>query len=243
MGHDNPPANSLRQVPQLEGNEELFDLEAQIIHKMVFVDRFVPDNAKIHLIGHSIGAWMVLQMLENNKLRRRVSKCYLLFPTIERMIDSPNGWMFTKIVLPLYSVFGFMIKLFDSLPENIRIHLIQMYFWFASIPNYLIGTVLKYMQPSVMQKVVFLAENEMVRVRDLDSDIIRKNLHLLLLYYGTTDKWVPIKYYQQIKEKFPTLNAVLDTKNIDHSFVLRHSIEMADIVSEFIANNSDIIDH
>ena len=34
QGHDDPPANSIRKVPALEGNERLFDLEGQIRHKV-----------------------------------------------------------------------------------------------------------------------------------------------------------------------------------------------------------------
>lgn len=34
QGHDDPPATSIRKVPQLEGNERLYDLDGQIKHKV-----------------------------------------------------------------------------------------------------------------------------------------------------------------------------------------------------------------
>uniref|UniRef100_A0A1A9ZAV3 Lipid droplet-associated hydrolase n=1 Tax=Glossina pallidipes TaxID=7398 RepID=A0A1A9ZAV3_GLOPL len=241
LGHENPPETSLREVPQLKGNEELFDLDSQVRHKIEFIEKYVPEHTKIHLIGHSIGAWMVLQILRNESVHKRIKKCYLLFPTIERMIESPNGWVFTKIALPLYSVFGFIISLLNRLPEILKIFLVQIYFWFAAIPNYLIGTALKYAKPSVVEKVVFLAEDEMARVRALQRDIIQKNMHLLKFYYGTTDGWVPIKYFTQLKEEFPDIDADLDVKKIDHSFVLRYSKPMACIVGDFIIDNSEIL--
>ncbi|KNC34320.1 hypothetical protein FF38_05989 [Lucilia cuprina] len=241
LGHDDPPESSLREVPQLKGNEEIFDLEGQIRHKIEFIEKYVPSGVKIHLMGHSIGAWMILQMLQNDSVRKRVKKCYLLFPTVERMIESSNGWIFTKIALPLYSVFGFLITLFNRLPELLRIFLIQIYFWFSNIPNYFIGTALKYTKASVCEKVVFLAEDEMARVRGLQKDIVRAYLDLLKFYYGTTDGWVPVKYYNQIKEQFPEIDAVLDTKKIDHAFVLRHSKPMASIVGDMIIENSEIL--
>uniref|UniRef100_D3TPK1 Lipid droplet-associated hydrolase n=1 Tax=Glossina morsitans morsitans TaxID=37546 RepID=D3TPK1_GLOMM len=241
LGHENPPETSLREVPQLKGNEELFDLDSQVRHKIEFIEKYVPEHTKIHLIGHSIGAWMVLQILRNESVHKRIKKCYLLFPTIERMIESPNGWVFTKIALPLYSVFGFIISLLNRLPEILKIFLVQIYFWFAAIPNYLIGTALKYAKPSVVEKVVFLAEDEMARVRALQRDIIQENMHLLKFYYGTTDGWVPIKYFTQLKEEFPDIDADLDVKKIDHSFVLRYSKPMACIVGDFIIDNSEIL--
>lgn len=202
----------------------------------------MPANVKIHLIGHSIGAWIIIQMLEHDDIKDRVKKCYMLFPTIERMIDSPNGWVFTKIVLPLYSVFGFMITFFNRLPDLIKIFLVHLYFWFSSIPTYFIGSALKYMTVSVTEKVVFLAEDEMTRVRSLQRDAIQKNINLFKFYYGTTDGWVPVKYYKQLKESFSDIDAELDTKKIAHAFVLRSSKSMGAIVGDMIIQNSELFE-
>lgn len=34
QGHDDPPSTSIRKVPNLEGNEKLYDLDGQIKHKV-----------------------------------------------------------------------------------------------------------------------------------------------------------------------------------------------------------------
>ncbi|EDW26074.1 GL20677 [Drosophila persimilis] len=83
--HDDPLEASIREVPQLTRNEEIFNLDGQIKHKLAFIK----------------------EMLEDESLRSRVQKCYMLFSAVERMIESPNGWVFTKLAMPLYSVFGF----------------------------------------------------------------------------------------------------------------------------------------
>ncbi|SPP84752.1 lipid droplet-associated hydrolase [Drosophila guanche] len=234
-GHDDPPEASIREVPQLTGNEEIFNLDGQIKHKVAFIEKYVPKDVKIHLIGHSIGAWMILQMLEEESVRSRVQKCYMLFPTVERMIESPNGWVFTKVGMPLYSVFGYIFfRFFNALPVWLRLLLIQIYFLIFSIPRAFLGTALKYSKPSVAEKVVFLADDEMSRVRGLQKEIIERNLHLLKFYYGTTDGWVPVSYYEQLKKDFPQVDATLDTQKIDHAFVLRHAQPVAGIVREMI---------
>lgn len=184
---------------------------------------------------------MVLQLLKTESIRKRILKCYLLFPTIERMIESPNGWTFTKIGLPLYSVFGFLIVFLNRLPKLLIVVLVYIYFWFASIPRWHLSNVLNYIRPTVCEKVVFLAEDEMARVRGLPKEIIKENLPLLKLYYGTTDGWVPVKYYNQLKEQFPNIDAELDTKKIDHSFVLRSSKQLGDIIGDMIMENSKVL--
>lgn len=222
-------------MPQLSGNEELFNLDGQIRHKIAFIEKYVPSDVKIHLIGHSIGAWMILQLLENERIRSRVQKCYMLFPTVERMMESPNGWVFTKIAMPLYSVFGYIFfTFFSALPVWLRLFLIQIYFLIFSIPRHFLGTALKYSKPSVAEKVVFLADDEMARVRGLQREIVEQNLDILKFYYGTTDGWVPVSYYEQLKKDFPKVDAQLDTQKIAHAFVLRHSKAMAGIVRDMI---------
>nr|XP_036228254.1 lipid droplet-associated hydrolase isoform X2 [Bactrocera oleae] len=58
LGHEEPSKDRKTEVPCLKGNEKIFDLDGQLYHKKEFIQRFVPRNTKIHLIGHSIGAWM-----------------------------------------------------------------------------------------------------------------------------------------------------------------------------------------
>jgi len=41
---------------------------------------------------------MVINLLKDPDVNRRIKKCYLLFPTIERMAESRNGIIFTTFV-------------------------------------------------------------------------------------------------------------------------------------------------
>lgn len=123
------------------------------------------------------------------------------------------------------------------LPVFAQTFLIYMYFLIFSIPETYLGTALKYAHPPVMERIYFMAKDEMKRVTDLDVDTVRENVNLLQLYYGATDGWVPVKYYKEIQEKVPGIQAELDTKKIEHAFVLRSSTEMGNIVAEWIRNN------
>lgn len=202
-----------------------------------FIEKYVPRGVKIHLIGHSIGAWMILELLKRPEIKERVQKCYLLFPTIERMATSSNGFFLTRIVGPAYFLVRWFSQVFLMLPLFVQTFLIYMYFLIFSIPETFLGTALKYANPNVMEKVYFLAKDEMKRVVNLDVEVVKENLSLLKLYYGTTDGWVPVKYFKEIKEAIPELDAELDTKKIEHAFVLRSSTEMGNIVAEWIKDN------
>lgn len=60
-GHVAPPSG--QQLPKLQGNDDLYNLEGQISHKIAFINMFVPKDRQIVLIGHSIGCYMVLEIL------------------------------------------------------------------------------------------------------------------------------------------------------------------------------------
>ena len=63
-----------------------------------------------------------------------------------------------------------------------------------------------------------------------------KRLHF---YYGTIDKWVPVQFYENLKENVPGVQAELCQRKIPHAFVLSSSEIVAEIVSKWI-NKSDI---
>lgn len=92
--------NSLKRIKCIlnltipcSGNESLFDLQGQINHKIAFIDEFVDDDCDLILAGHSIGCKMAMEVMRHFKrtpTRLRI-RSYMLFPTIERMRESPNG--------------------------------------------------------------------------------------------------------------------------------------------------------
>ncbi len=89
------------------------DLRGQIQHKIDFVDAFVPEGTDLTLVGHSIGCKMSLDTMSHFEQSgtRKFSRlrAYFLFPTIERMAMTPNGyWVWYQV--------GNCLLSFDVLP-------------------------------------------------------------------------------------------------------------------------------
>ena len=96
---------SYRNNGVFSGHEDLYGLNGQINHKMAFLKEFLPDACKITLIGHSIGCQIILEIMKQLSLSHNqngkslqtidqslsVHKSYLLFPTNERMKQTPAG--------------------------------------------------------------------------------------------------------------------------------------------------------
>jgi len=78
----------------LIGNEDVYSLTGQIRHKISFIKEFVPSCSRITFIGHSIGCKIIMDiMLTFNREdpQIHIHKSYCLFPTIERMKQTPAG--------------------------------------------------------------------------------------------------------------------------------------------------------
>lgn len=202
--------------------------------QLEFIRTYVPDDVKIHLIGHSIGAWMLLELLKDAEVKAKIQHCYMLFPTIERMAVSSNGFWFTKVVQPLWFVLRYVYVLFSKLPVVLQVFLLSIYFFIMGIPRTFLGTALKYSRLSITDKVLHLANDEMRLVRDADTTTIRANMNLLKFYYGASDGWAPTAYCEQLKTKVPGLDATIDIYNISHAFVLRSSVQMGRLVAGWI---------
>lgn len=233
-GHDEPKTELEMTTPPLDGNHDLYNLQGQIRHKIEFISKFVPKGVKIHLVSHSIGAKISLDLLKDNAMSYKIHQCYLLFPTIERMVDSTNGFWFYKVFNPIFFLLRFIYYAFEYLPLTIRTLLLYVFCYFSGYPEYFLGTVIKASNPRVLDKVWFMAEDEMEKVCEIDDEVIIQNLHRLKFYYGIKDGWVPVDYFKKVIERFPGIDAELCQKSIDHGFVVSHGPTMGRMVSDWI---------
>ncbi|KAM5292809.1 lipid droplet-associated hydrolase isoform 2-T2 [Ctenodactylus gundi] len=215
--------------------KDLYGLHGQIEHKIAFLRTHVPKEVKLILIGHSIGSYIVLQILKRAP-ELPVFHAFLLFPTIERLSDSPNG----RIATPLLCWFRYVLYVFSYLmlkpcPESVKSWLIRMILQVKHLKNELIQA--NALQPFCLANAAYLGGQEMMQVVKRDDEIIKEHLSKLTFYYGTTDGWCPTEYYKDMKKDFPKGDIRLCEKKIPHAFVLHFSQDIADMVADWINNN------
>lgn len=221
------------KTPSLKGNEDLYDLQGQLNHKIEFYNRFVPKDVKIHLIGHSIGSNFCLELLKIPEFSKQVKHCYLLFPAIERMAESNKG----KLV-PSYDRFFFLFRVFYNLlhltPTSWKRSLVAWHCRKEGMIEEFLAPSVEYTNPPVIDKIWFLALDEMEKIREVDEEAIKENMHRLKLYYGTKDDWVRTEYFHELIQKFPGIDAELCKKEYEHAFVLKTGTEVGKMVSEWM---------
>ena len=165
---------SLSHTKATEPSRFPLSLEEQITHKKIFLEEHILPQSKLILVGHSIGAYIILQLLKTNSCHRAadVSKGILLFPTIERMAISPSG----RYVTPMVTYFKWFaigaVAAFNILPEFVKKGLVQ--WWLSNRKKLLNGSVdsvLKLLTPQSVNGCLTMAWDEMKEVVHPDDEV------------------------------------------------------------------------
>lgn len=224
------------KTPSLKGNENLYNFEGQLSHKTAFIEKYLPENVNVYLVGHSMGSKLCLELLKIQRLNAQVKKCYLLFPVIERVEESRKGKMF-----PNYDSIFFLFVLFfhflNVLPSSLKNLTVKMCMRLDGHKNYeFFEAARDFMDPKLSQVCWFLMI-DMIKgenFKELDEKVVETNKEKLKLYYAQKDDWVNSKFYYEIVERIPGIDAELSEH--EHAFVFRSSVEVGKILCQWIKN-------
>ncbi|KAF9414046.1 hypothetical protein HW555_007924, partial [Spodoptera exigua] len=214
----------------------LYNSDGQIEHKLDLINNYIDKRAKLHLIGHSIGAWLLMELLhKNDYLQKRILSVNLLFPTLQKFASTKNGKLvnnFVRYLQRLIFLILFIIQLFPT----IRIVAVKLYLYLNSLPSYYEKRVMMYLNPAVQEKSMLLAFECMERIQELNISAIKKVQHMANVLYSTDDRWVPMHHIHDLQKFTPQI--ALHQVNVEHAFVLKSSVYVAKIVGDLILKQS-----
>lgn len=209
---------------------QVCSLQGQIKHKVAFVKEHVPQDVKVVLIGHSIGCYMILHMLSGLRDSHHVLRAFLLFPTIERMAESPKGQIATPLLKYLRWLGLGIVYILSYLSPHLQYRIILWYFRDRHVHGSVYNASMNLFDPFTVGNVIYMALQEMLTVKELDVALVQEHLPKLKFYYGVEDYWCPQKYYREMKAKFPHADVRICQKGLDHAFVIDSSEDMAAIL-------------
>ncbi|KAI0301380.1 hypothetical protein BC826DRAFT_949383 [Russula brevipes] len=204
-------------------------LPAQIQAHLEFLDELLAAHApttRVLLVGHSIGAWFVQEMLKARAaaLRPRVG-AFFLFPTMSHIGLSPNGRMLSPIFRPPWPRVLARLSLLVRHAPLCILGLAQPS-WPRDQLRVLRGLL---RAPAAIFASLTMANDEMQTVRDLDAGFFREFAGSMWFYYAEEeDGWVG-------EQRAVVLRALRDTPaesrvvhgRVPHSFCINHSAEVA----------------
>lgn len=237
-GHCVPPDHmDMVEDASLAAELDVFGINGQIEHKLAFLRKYVPRETCLVLIGHSIGCYIILEMMKRDP-ELKVLKAVMLFPTIERMARTPQGRVMTPVLCQMRYVVYVPLFLLSLLPERLKSSLIKLVLGgIRSLDRTMIQPTVGLMSGDCAANAMYMGAQEMKKVLARDNATIRKNLDKLIFYYGATDHWCPVEYYHDIKQDFPDGDFRLCENGLRHAFVLDAGQEVAKMVVKWICED------
>ncbi|XP_058035519.1 lipid droplet-associated hydrolase isoform X1 [Ahaetulla prasina] len=177
-GHCKIPHEIKRKEEMVSNDtDDVFGLQGQAEHKLKFLRKFVPKDVKLILIGHSIGSYLALKIMKHSP-EVEILRSILLFPTIERMAQSPQGKLLTPLLCHLRYILYIPIYLFTLLPERVKSFLVPFALnWQKLNDETVVTTLVDMLNMDCIANIMYLGSQEMRSVQERDSSTIKQHLN------------------------------------------------------------------
>lgn len=208
-------------------NGEVFSLEDHVRIRIALVEHLLREkpNAKFVLFGHSVGAYLNMQV-ETRCPHLPIFHTQLLFPTIHRLniplTVSIGGHQW---VLP---IFKFVIR---CLPESVKWG-VARFFMSGGAENE-VRLALEHIHQGMVANVLHMAKCEEREINELESEsmeLLKSRLHQTTWVFTEDDPYVSLESYKTLCEYFPNADMTMYWKNdedVKHAFVLENSEQIA----------------
>ena len=119
------------------------------------------------------------------------------------------------------------------LPGKLKDVILKWYFR-EGVPQCSISATRELLHGRVVQNMLYMAYSELQQVVELDVDTVKRHKDKVLLYYGASDGWCPVRFCEEMKRRVEGVEAVLCEDGLQHAFVLLHSRQMAEKLARWI---------
>jgi len=217
-----------RWTPSSPRSTELAMHLLSVQHKIDFVRMLIDAEPSIRffIMGHSVGSHISLEILkalpEQNFLRS-----FLFFPTIMRIGSTPNAAKLRLLFRPTAQrAAACTAYLLSWLPSCFTRCIVRRA---VSTRPHVVEAAEGLLDYHVCRNALWMASHEMREILDLEAHDAAFKSHLprLLLYFGATDDWCPLEFYDEIKQAYPKAQLHVCQEGLEHAFVIEGSGPMA----------------
>ncbi|KAL5519227.1 hypothetical protein ACEPAH_910 [Sanghuangporus vaninii] len=181
--------------------------------------------ARLVIIGHSVGSWIVLQTLRERP--NCVTAAFLLFPTITHIVHTPNGsrlsWLFNGF---MPSILSHLSKVFRVVPKSI------LRLLFRDWPPEQIDVLWSFLNcPSAILAALKMAHQEMDTIKDLDKELFNSVKHKLYLFFAEKDDWVGDNkdmVLREMSDEPHSVRIIHGRHDIPHAYCINHGKELGE---------------
>lgn len=173
----------------------------------------------------------------SGSMQVELGHCYMLFPTIERMKDTPRGVSLWPVLNYCRWFPSFIASCLSILPHFVKEKVVRLFLYDGSqrtLPDSVIQSAITNTRPDMVRNMVDLAHDELLHVTEVDTAAVKRHKDRLVLYYGSADDWCPVEFREELMKKIPGVISYLCQRGIEHAFVVRMPTVMAEELSTII---------
>ncbi|XP_010534397.1 PREDICTED: lipid droplet-associated hydrolase isoform X1 [Tarenaya hassleriana] len=198
----------------------LFSLQEQIDHKMDFIRQELRDvKVPIVLVGHSVGAYISLEMLR--KCLDKVIYCVGLYPFLALNRQSLKQSYIVKLAMSsfLSTTASLLIASLGLLPMGVSRLFVSKFIGNSWSDAAVQAACTHLRQYHTMRNVLFMAKTEFTKLaEEPDWDFMRENQSRLAFLYGIDDHWGPLQMFEEISKQAPGIPLSIEREGHTHGF-------------------------
>ncbi|RYE96640.1 MAG: hypothetical protein EOO41_04350, partial [Methanobacteriota archaeon] len=199
---------------------ERYNLQQQVAHKVAFVQRLLQDvspGAQLVLAGHSVGAYMAVEVLRSVPVTS-LHKCILLFPTLMHIGRTVNGTSMMPLFRYFRPVATFATRVLSWLPAPLQRAVLRV-----GIPepdDAAMAAGMSLLHPNVTANTLWMALHEMNEILHMDEAHFDAVQHKCVAYFAEQDGWVNPADVDFMEGRFSSARVIRCEEGHKHAFVL-----------------------
>jgi len=197
-------------------------IRKQVLHKLDFIENIIPKDVEIILIGHSIGAFMTMEIMKGIQDRDRIRHNILLMPAIHDLGGS-IGAKFLRVFYFLRFFVYLGVFFLWLLPEKLIYRMVRgiCSIFVKELDEPSMHAFMQLRSIRATCNSLSLADDELDQVTDRDDLLIRHNLSRFSFVYIAFDEWVPARQRDDLLENHPEADVTV-VEGVVHAFMLDH---------------------
>ncbi len=224
----------------------VFSLEEQVQHKVAVLSQLqaLHPGCVFVLTGHSIGAWIALEVMKRSKpIRDATVKVVGLFPTVHHIGSSPNGVRLYPVFVYGRTIAATLLDAVSWAPRWLQRMIAKgaLDNQRSRMTNEAVGSLLGLFDGRVAHNFLYMAKEEMEQVRSAaaTSVALAEHQHKMVFYVGENDPWNAAdgKEGLALRRMFPGATVHDCVEGHTHSFVLDEvsALTVASKVASWVA--------
>lgn len=205
-------------------------IELQVLNKLVILKKLLDlERTRIVFVGHSIGAYIILRLLQDSQLSSAHDGSVLIHPALENLATTAKGSScVTLFRYKLDTLIKLFLSLLDMLPMGCKLMLLKFYCsdeFLQRSSDVTVESVVQLACHRSINALFQMAKSELQLVKNLNPEIMLKpHSSKIRLIYAINDHWVNNDNRRLLQEACPDL--YIEEQPRMHAFVMEPSTVM-----------------